>query len=288
MKPKLGIVGYGFVGKAIEVGFKDYTEILICDPKYLEINKQISLLVANCEFIFIAVPTPYIISENKQDDSILNKCLNEIDDHSNFQEKVQTVIIKSAILATNVNKYIKKYTNLNIVISPEYLTERTYLHDFVNQECMILGGNKKICQQITEFYKNYSICNNKVKIGYCSAVEAAFLKYVENNFLALKVIFLNQMKDIYDKLPINHNYNKFLKNHHLDTRIGVFNFDYTVPGPDGDYGFGGKCLPKDVLSLITESKKLGISSELMSKVWSLNLKYRKNKNWETIEGAVKK
>ena len=52
---KIGIVGYGVVGKAIEYGFKDNAEILISDPAYKDISVSMEEMANDCEFIFVAV-----------------------------------------------------------------------------------------------------------------------------------------------------------------------------------------------------------------------------------------
>ena len=65
---KIGIVGYGFVGKALANGLKDNVEISLIDPK---LNTDIKNLAAfNPEIIFICVPTP-MNDDGTQDITIL-------------------------------------------------------------------------------------------------------------------------------------------------------------------------------------------------------------------------
>ena len=55
---------------------------------------------------------------------------------------------------------------------------------------------------------------------------------------------------------------------------------------DGDFGFGGKCFPKDLNALIYLSRENMYRPYLLEEVWRLNEKVRKNKDWLNIAGAV--
>lgn len=283
----IGIIGFGFVGKAIKLGFGEYCKIFINDPKITGNSKK--EVVENCDFIFVAVPTPYSVKNKRTDTSIIDGVMNELNEEAFSVGKMPVIIVKSAIIPSQINKWVNNYVNLDIVISPEYLTERTYKHDFVNQKVMILGGNKSSCDAVAKLFEQYSICNKACKIGYCTAEEAGLIKYMENSFLATKVIFHNQMKVFYDKYfgtNDNEKYNKLMELFYLDERMGVLPFKYKVPGPDGDFGYGGKCLPKDVNVIIGEAKEYGVDLSLLSKVNEINDEIRTNRDWEKIEGAV--
>lgn len=303
-RPNIGIIGHGFVGKAVEAGFRDKCLVLVNDPKYngyqdLPIiceNTTITDMVVNCPFIFVAVPTPFIEASNSVDTSVINEVIHNLyitAVHSNVDP---IVIVKSAVPPSVVRSWGKYFSNLQIVVSPEYLTERTSIHDFVNQKVMILGGAPTSTLEVHELYIKHSICNKQCKVGFCTPEEAALIKYMENSFLAMKCIFNNQFKKLYDTLfptliPTEEGggdfgFNNLLTNFYLDERMGVMPFDYTVPGPDGDLGYGGKCLPKDVKTIISEADKVGVSLSIMKEVDAYNEKIRTDKNWKTIPGAV--
>ena len=72
------------------------------------------------------------------------------------------------------------------------------------------------------------------------------VKYITNAFLATKVSFSNEMYELCKKLEID--YDKVIEYSKQDVRLG--NSHWQVPGPDGDFGFGGHCLPKDLNALI--------------------------------------
>jgi UDP-glucose 6-dehydrogenase len=62
-----------------------------------------------------------------------------------------------------------------------------------------------------------------------------------------------------------------------DERINKTHF--LVPGPDGDYGFGGTCFPKDINALINLCNTEDIDCSILSAVWNKNLDVRNNLDW---------
>ena len=101
---KIGIIGYGFVGKALEAGLNDDVEIIKIDPK---LNTEIkSLKIFEPDAIFICVPTPMDI-DFSQDISILLKVSNEISQLGliSLMEFGRTVLFK-IIKASNFNSRI--------------------------------------------------------------------------------------------------------------------------------------------------------------------------------------
>ena len=69
-----------------------------------------------------------------------------------------------------------------------------------------------------------------------------------------------------------------------DGRIGHSHID--VPGPDGKFGFGGSCFPKDVQAMINYSQSLGLDLNTLLGAWKTNLAVRPEKDWEKLEGRA--
>ena len=285
----IGVIGNGIVGNAVKLGFGQHCNIFVNDK---EISKDSPFtkkeLVEHCDYIFVGVPTPFNTTTQEVDTSIIEGVINELNLQSEGRDIAPTIIVKSAIVPRLVKSW-EYFRNINIVVSPEYLTERNHLHDFVNQKVMILGGNRYVCEALNELYLSHSICNKQCKVAYCTAQEAALIKYMENSFLAMKCIFNNEFKKFYDTHfhPIaDPGFNKLLEVFYTDERMGLFPFKYTVPGPDGDLGYGGKCLPKDTQAIIAEAKRQGTPLTLLEKVVSINDEIRTNRDWEAIDGAL--
>ena len=109
-----------------------------------------------------------------------------------------------------------------------------------------------------------------------TADEAEMAKYLTNAFLATKVTFANEMFQICEALNID--YVKVIEAAKLDKRLG--DSHWKVPGPDGDFGFGGHCFPKDLNAIKFEANQAGTDTTLINAVLEKNNKIRKNKDWE--------
>jgi len=108
------------------------------------------------------------------------------------------------------------------------------------------------------------------------------VKYMTNTFLATKVSFANEMYMICDKLDID--YDKVVEYSTYDERLGKSH--WAVPGPDGKFGFGGSCFPKDINALLEVANKFKIDVFTLDGAWETNLQVRPEKDWEELKGRA--
>ena len=128
----------------------------------------------------------------------------------------------------------------------------TATEDYINGTYAIIGGYEPYA---TQAEAAILIAQRKVReITKIGIGEAALTKYAINTFLATKVIFMNELKTLADANGLD--YNVIKKTIQLDERQGTSHFD--VPGPDGRYGFGGACFPKDTSALLKYAESLGV------------------------------
>ena len=59
-----------------------------------------------------------------------------------------------------------------------------------------------------------------------------------------------------------------------------------VPGPDGDFGFGGHCLPKDLSALISVADEFEVDVDVLRSVLVTNDRVRENRDWEDMKGRA--
>ena len=149
-----------------------------------------------------------------------------------------------------------------------------FLEDFKNQTRIILGGTRKGTNKLRQIYSKVFPNATIVKTG---SKTAEMVKYFVNSFLATKVTFANEMKIICDEIGID--YDKVVEYATYDERLGKSH--WAVPGPDGDYGFGGHCLPKDVSAIVSQ-----FSSMLLKTVLKVNNEVRENRDWEQMKGRA--
>jgi len=113
--------------------------------------------------------------------------------------------------------------------------------------------------------------------------ESELVKYTANCFLATKVMFFNGIRMLAENLGID--YDEIMRGVHSDPRIGKTHTQ--VPGPDGNYGFGGTCFPKDINALIRTMKDYMVDPKILEAVWENNLSVREDWDWAESESAVK-
>lgn len=274
----IGIIGNGFVGSAIAAGFALHANVMIYDKDPLRATHGLSEVLKQCEFIFVGVPTPMESVENGEIDlTILDNVMAEISSLNKGNDNI--IIIKSTVIPGTTQKYINEYSDLNIVFNPEFLTERSARLDFINASRIVLGGEPALCERVEELYRVRFMATPIIKTD---AESAEFIKYMCNCFFATKVAYMNEMYQMVSARGLD--WNTIMAGFLSDGRIGNSHID--VPGHDGDYGFGGKCFPKDINAFIKYFEFNQIEPTLLKASWSKNLQVRQNHNWLKIEGAV--
>jgi UDPglucose 6-dehydrogenase len=237
---KLGIIGFGFVGHAIYSSYKDKVQCVIKDEEkgyhcsYSEIKQ--------CDAIFICVPSPE--NENGEcDSSILQSVIENLSDYSG-------VIISKVTAPPDVYSRLKIN---NLFYVPELLTARNSVEDYKNTKNLIIGGSD---HQKAEHIIRLGLPNVE-QVRYVTIEEASVIKYATNTFLSVKVVFMNEIKQLCDKIGVD--YNTVKQTLSLDPRIGSTHLE--VPGYDGLFGYGGACFPKDMSAFLKFSDN--IDSELL-------------------------
>jgi UDP-glucose 6-dehydrogenase len=149
---------------------------------------------------------------------------------------------------------LEKYPNL--VHAPEFLTAVNANSDYYNGTFSIVGGNKPYIENAYEVIK---FGQKKIESNvFCSIGEASLSKYTINCFLSTKVMFMNEISFLATNL--GYDYSTIEQCILQDSRIGQSHTK--VPGPDGQYGFGGACFPKDTSALLAFAKSQGTTLDV--------------------------
>jgi len=277
---KIGIIGNGFVGSAIMHGFiLHLDDIMIYDKDPKRSTHSMKELVSNSDVIFVCVPTP-MFESGECDLSIVESVTEELSQYDCIGRKV--IVIKSTVVPGTTESLAEKYPSMNFVFNPEFLTERKARLDFINTSRIVLGSNKELANDVVE--KLYRLRFPYTKVIKTNFGTAQLIKYMCNCFFATKVSFMNEMHQVCD--AIGGNWDQALEGFITDGRIGNSHID--VPGHDGDFGFGGKCFPKDLNAMIKKAEALGVSPDVMKGAWEKNKQVRKDLDWYDIPGAVSK
>ena len=249
---KILIVGHGFVGKAVDYGFSHpQVEKTIVDPNYGLTISDVD--VASFDIAFVCVPTP-MGNDGAVDSSILDSVLCDLVDHN------LTIVVKSTVTPDITTNW-----PINVVYNPEFLTEKSANEQFVSPPFHVLGGWCDATKYVEKVYEQYSLCDPCPAL-HMTHEEASFVKYTINSFLAMKVLFFNQLYDAIGET--NANFATIIKAVGMDGRIGSSHTK--VPGFDGKQGYGGACFPKDTLAFTKFSDQL----TLLAKCVNINNDYR--------------
>jgi len=261
---KIGIIGYGFVGKAVANSFAGYDKIKvkIHDPAYPEISKSIAKIKEKCEAIFVCLPTPQ--SEHGAcDTSILESVLEQLLGY-------EGVVICKSTAPPLTYRRLANELGLKLVHAPEFLTAANAIYDYVNPINIVIGGKHSLWKEAAKYIVPYTYFEPS-QVQYCSIAEAAMFKYVANTMLAMKVVMNNEYAALCERYNIN--WENVVEIAESDERLGYTH--WRVPGPDGKRGFGGACFPKDTTALLNMADELGIEMSMLSTAIRTNDKLRK-------------
>jgi UDPglucose 6-dehydrogenase len=278
----IGIIGNGFVGKAtMQLECQDI-QILAYDlkPEFCKPEGLVFSDLKKCEIIFVSVPTP-MSKDGSCYLGIVESVLNDLKkiSYSGF------VVLRSTVPVGTSDR-------LKCYFMPEFLTEKNYIDDFINNKDWIFGvlglDNDRDLQfenKIRELF-TLALNNDRVKynsLNFLTNKEAEMVKMFRNCFLSTKVSFCNEVYEFCEKSGINYeNVRKIAAN---DDRI--LHSHTAVPGHDGKKGFGGTCFPKDTASLTYEMKSVGMKPYVMEAIIERNEKIdRPEKDWASDKGRA--
>ena len=269
----IGIIGQGFVGNAIYQKFKNYFDIKTYDLDESKCNST-EEEVFNCKIVFVCLPTPM-----KADGSCATFIVENTLAALNANSQTEVVVIKSTVVPGSVEKWNKKYGNIQVVFNPEFLTEANAVEDYNNQTRIILGGPRPATTKLKPIFSKVFPKAHLIKTD---STHAEMVKYLTNTFLSVKVSFANEIYKLCEGLEID--YDKVVEYATYDERLGSSH--WSVPGPDGDFGFGGHCFPKDLSALIVLTQELGTINNVLLATQKTNSELRSNKDWEKMKGRA--
>lgn len=274
----IGVVGLGFVGRTVAEHFSTFFKVYGYDSGIIpgglrrgygnghtlwEFDDEgyarhwAKWLTENVDGpIFICVPTP-AAPHGRCDTSIVERVLARLEEHSAADYR-NVAIVKSTVEPGTTDRLNRpslggKFT---VIHNPEFLTERSAKSDFASQQDIILGGSMAGFDVAAAMYR---CAFPGAAIWHATALEAECIKYARNCFYAIKLAFANELHALCQHIGANYDGVKFLTK--LHPWAGQMHWE--VPGPDGQLGFGGKCLPKDLAALIHLCQEQGVNCQTM-------------------------
>ena len=252
---KIAVIGIGMVGTPVARYFEELRGLKIGESLFLfdtDPAKNFNDDINRADIVFISVPTPPG-KEGAADLSALDSAFQKLEGN-------KIVVIKSTVTPGTTENFQKKYPNHKVLFNPEFLTAKRAWEDFIKPDRQIVG--------FTDESKDaaYPVLNLLPKAPFMSpwgintnrwiqirAIEAEMIKYASNVHYARKVNFANVMASLAQKLGADYENVRLAMG--ADFRIGDSHIDVA----HGGYrGFGGHCLPKDILSLTAALEKNGL------------------------------
>ncbi|VYT79982.1 nucleotide sugar dehydrogenase [Clostridium tertium] len=191
------------------------------------------------DVIFIAVGTP----EREDGSANLDFIFNASREIARNVEKDTLVVIKSTVpIGTNdrvqdfINENLSSGVKVTVVSNPEFLSQGSAIKDTLNGSRIVIGSNSKEAENILkEVYKDFN-----QPIITVNRRSAEMIKYASNDFLALKISFINEIANIceiveadIEEVALGMSYDSRIGNRFLNAGIG----------------YGGSCFPKDTKAL---------------------------------------
>ena len=264
-QPKVLLIGFGWVGQYMGKYFTNahYVE---SDGKVKKIKDD---LPANTDhgydLAIIGVPTPMNPKSGQCDTSIVEKSVKK------YKKIVDIFLVKSTVEIGTCKRLEEKYKT-PVCMSPEYVGE-TLGHPLLEprKDAFQIGGGNKIAREAVArmFMK---VLHANAPIHLVSHEEAEIIKYCENYWIMQRVDYWNDVYDICQTFDVS--FNAVREGVVLDPRMERTHSNIY----DGNRGWSGKCLPKDMNALLyTMNLKEKPLTTLIVQVMK-NVDIRKNYN----------
>lgn len=221
---KLGVIGYGVVGKATEAILKRSFDVYYDLQGFDEFEELYS-----CDIVFICTPT-----KDKQDIEQVKNYVEQLWLNSNCE-----IVIRSTVIPGTCHLLSEEYVENSLVYWPEFLREDSWQTDIFYQPNYVTHSIK-LCKLI-EWDRQFTFD------------ELEIIKIMSNVWSCVQITFANQMNELCKSFEVDM---KTIMYPMMCTRLSNYQ--------EGGRPFGGKCLPKDLDLIIDEYKRLGIKESFFT------------------------
>lgn len=246
--PRLGFIGQGWIGRNLADHFADRGFEVVRYALEAEYEKNRDS-ISSCDIVFIAVPTP-----TTKNGFVIDNVRSAL----GLIGKGKTAVIKSTILPGSTDLLAGEFPDIFVFHSPEFLREVSVRQDIDNPERNIIGipGACFKDPKWQDRAKNVMsilplVSADKTYCAICTATEAELIKYVGNNFLTTKLVFMNVMYDLAKRLEAD--WGVVSSAVSKDIRIGPSHMQpvhqYKHMDQKEGRGAGGHCFPKDLTAM---------------------------------------
>ncbi|MBW9148503.1 UDP-glucose/GDP-mannose dehydrogenase family protein [Clostridium sp. CM028] len=191
------------------------------------------------DVVFIGVGTP----EREDGSANLDYVYAVAEQIAQNVEKDCLVVVKSTVpIGTNdkieefLEEHLRNDVHIEVASNPEFLAQGTAVKDTLYANRIVIGVESDVARDtLKEVYKRYN-----QPIIVTNRRSAEMIKYASNDFLALKISFVNEIANFCE--IVGADIEDVTKGMSYDPRIG----DKFL---NAGLGYGGSCFPKDTKAL---------------------------------------
>ncbi len=203
----------------------------------------------NADVIFVGVGTPERYDGSANLDYVYTVCRQ-------IKETVQkdTVVVIKSTVPIGTNDELEKWFNDNstvhfyIVSNPEFLAQGTAVHDTLYPARIVVGVQEDYSKEImAKLYYPLTVAPYLAPYLEMDRKSAEMVKYASNDFLALKISYINEIANFCEKIGAD--IERVTQGMSYDKRIGDKFLNAGI-------GYGGSCFPKDTKALHWLSQSL--------------------------------
>lgn len=239
----IGVIGCGTVGYATARAYMEYAnKVFVYDSIKERSIHSLNEVVVRSDLIFVCLP---------------EAALDEFFRQRLVEGSERNFVLKSTVRVGTTRRLANKYDLPNLVHSPEFLTARCAFTDACAPARNVIGYDllNTCAERLIDLYTT----RFPAVPVHCMMTRASeAVKLITNGFFSVKVAYFNEVYRMCRRweMPWQDVLNAVL----ADGRIA--HSHTSVPGPDGKYGFGGTCLPKDLEHLIAGIDDAGETAEV--------------------------
>lgn len=248
---------------------QDLEELMFKNKDRLDYTLDYKNAYKDADVIFIGVGTP----EREDGSANLDYVHSVCEQIAESLEKDCVVVLKSTVpIGTNdeiekkLNDEVKAGIRVYVASNPEFLAQGTAVRDTLYASRIVVGTEDEYAAEVMQkLYEPLTKEPYNVPYLHTSRRSAEMIKYASNDFLALKLSYINEIANLCKKLGAN--IEDVTKGMGYDSRIGS---KFLKAG----IGYGGSCFPKDTKALHWLGQVEGIELETIQACISVNKKQK--------------
>lgn len=249
---------------------KDLPELLAANVKngMIRATTDTADAIAATELSIICVGTPSR-SNGCLDTTFLENVCNEIGENLKHKEDKHVLVFRSTMIPGTMRDIVVPAleaasgklngTGFHVAFNPEFLRESTAVYDFNNPPKTVVGADsEEVADRVLSIYEGIPGAKIRTRLEV-----AEMVKYVDNNFHALKITFANEIGSLCKHVGLDSHevMNIFLQDYKLNISAA-----YLKPG----FAFGGSCLPKDLRAISCLARMHDVETPLLSSIMHSN------------------